>query len=371
MVPFLQDRNFRFSRFIRHLSSALRSILAVTGIATLGFLSSCDLAKLDCLDGDISCNDALLGALFAPQKIIAIAGSAGVIWVSRDGGLTYQQITPGDAGTSYSHIKVVSATRILAGGSNGTGPYIIESRSLEANWQAAFNTTGASLQGLEIMDSGDYVACGSSSPQAEVYFNGPDGIWAISQPTVASPGSCYSYQGNFYATVVGAPFNYKRETDGSFSPSGSNTPNPTIDGAASDGQILVLVDNNAGNRVLRSTDGANWTPHAITGASLCSDAAFGNGVFAVFCVGSDQFMLSTDGINWAASATAPSLALSSVQNISFADGFFYVMGQDGGGNGTVLQTLDFGSFSTVFSFPTSTATARDELIVPASLIPSN
>lgn len=371
MVPFLQDRNFRFSRFIRHLSSALRSILAVSGIATLGFLSSCDLAKLECLDGDISCNDALLGALFAPQKIIAIAGSAGVIWVSRDGGLTYQQITPGDAGTSYSHIKVVSATRILAGGSNGTGPYIIESRSLEANWQAAFNNAGAALLGLVVTDFGDYAGCGANgSTQAEVFYNGPDGNWTITQPAGGLPGSCYIYGGDFYATISGGTFNYKREVDGSYSPSGSAAPGPTIDGVAINGNIAVLVDN-ANNRVLRSTDGANWTPHAITGASACSDAAFGNGVFAVFCVGSDQFMLSTDGINWNPSSTAPSLALSSVQNISFTDGFFYVMGQDGGGNGTVLQTLDFGSFSTVFSFPTSTATARDELIVPASLIPSN
>ncbi len=353
------------------VNGSLRGRIVTIALLVLGTFPSCDVARIDCLDGDISCNDALLGAIFIPQKIIAYAGSAGVIWVSRDGGLSYQQITPGDPATNYSHIKIVSATRILAGGSNGTGQYIIESRSLEANWQPAFNNTGAALRGLEVTASGDYAGCGANgSTQAEVFYNGPDGNWTITQPAGGTPGSCYLYLGELYATLSSGTFNYKRQIDGSFAPSGSAAPGPTIDGVAINGNLAVLVDN-ANTRVLRSTDGINWTPHAITGASVCSDAAFGSGIFAVFCVGSDQFMLSTDGINWNPSPTGPSLALSSVQNITYADGFFYVIGQDSGGNAAAVRTVDFGTFFPDFSFPAGNATARDELLVPASLIPSN
>lgn len=289
--------------------------------------------------------------------------------MSRDGGLSYQQITPGDPATNYSHIKIVSATRILAGGNNGPNQYIIESRSLESNWQPAFTTTGASLRGLEVLDSGDYASCGSNTPQAEVYYNGPDGNWAISQPTVGSPGGCFLYNGSFYASIFSDPFLYRRESDGSYTVSGTGV-SPDVSGVAINGNIIVLVDN-SGTQVVRSTDGANWSVHPLTGASLCNEAAYGSGIFAVFCVGSDQFMLSTDGINWNSSPTAPSLALSSVQNITYADGFFYVIGQDSGGNAAAVRTVDFGTFFPDFSFPAGNATARDELIVPASLIPSN
>lgn len=337
-------------------------------LVLFALLPSCDIAELRCLETDGACNSALVAALFQPTKVIAIAGSGGQIWVSRDGGANYLEVIPGDPAVGYSHIKIADFRQIVVGGSNATGPYLIDSESLDTGWNPAFNTTGASLFGLDVADDGAYGACGSSSPQLEFYFSNQPGVWSAVLPAGGTPAACFYFNGSFYATLMDLSFLYIRQSDGTFSLVQSDGTSTTIDGVAKNGSSAVLVDN-PNDRVFLTTDGGmNWNPHAITGGTGCSHAAFGLGIYAIYCGGTPSIVVSTDGQNWSATGIDPTTALPSIQSLSFADGYFYITGQNGSGNAAVMRTTDFFTYEPSFEGPAGIAEARDELTTFQSLI---
>ena len=331
-------------------------------LAGIGFLPACEVARVDCASGDGSCNSSIAAALFQTTRVIAIAGSGGQIWVSRDGGATYQEIIPGDPAASYSHIKIADERQIVVGGTNSTGPYIIDSERLDTNWNSAFNTPDSpSLAGLDVSDDGAYGACGSNVTQAEFYYSNEPGIWSTVQPPVGTPGSCFYFNGAFYATISNTNFLHIRQSDGSFAPVLSDGSVTTIDGVAINGASAVLIDTPNDRAFLTTNGGVTWNTFSLGASLSCREAAYGNGRYATYCATGPSIYVSQDGQSWAATGVNPGSVLSTISSLSFADGYFYITGQNGSGNAAVYRTVDFFSYELSFEGPAGTAGARDEL----------
>ncbi|MCB1166301.1 MAG: hypothetical protein KDK33_09115 [Leptospiraceae bacterium] len=343
----------------------------VFSLLIAGYSARCSVADIGCPAGDGSCDQTTLPLLFAPTTVVALAGGNGLIWVSRDGGANFSEIIPGDPATIYRSINIVDSDSIFAGGDNG-GPYYIDSIGLDSGWLTPFTPPSlGTFTSTAVSDSGEYGAFSPDGVSTPTFYYKASSLESYSSATISATGQnlIFFYAGAFHATVPAAVFVYRRQADGSFQSIGSTAPAPDIRGVAVNGATALLVDF-ANNRVLLSTDsGSNWTPHAITGGTSCSDAAFTMGIYAILCIGSDTIHISTDGQNWSTASLAPSNFLSSVQSLTAANGFFYISGQDSGGAASVMRTADFISFENVFTRAGSTVYDRAELTTLQSLLP--
>lgn len=63
-------------------------------------------------------------------------------------------------------------------------------------------------------------------------------------------------------------------------------------------QQFVAVSSNGTNQVMRSTDGKSWTPHSASAVGQWLSIAYGNGIWVAVSSAGQRLMCSNDGINW-------------------------------------------------------------------------
>lgn len=93
------------------------------------------------------------------------------------------------------------------------------------------------------------------------------------------------------------------------------------------GDGLIVAASSSSSEVEVSTDGVNWTNHALTTPIVVSGGAFGGGVFVL--VGSNgEIQSSDDGINWTA-RTADGGYTGTFTSVAYGRGLFVAVGTGG------------------------------------------